>query len=249
MRKANAGRAVARMGVVVLALVALGSLSAIAGHAATPFTLSIDKPVPFDGLTATLTGVADSPSNTVHHIDIDWGDGNTEQLALDGSGPWTWGPVEHTYATGDTYTITATLIHAQESGNDKSEATDSTDVTPPCVVDCPTDGTVDGNVDGSTDGSTDGQTDGNVDGTTDGSTDGTSDGTQVLGVSHKKKPLARTASETTAAAWVGIMMLLVGGTIRFCTVSPRAAVAAEPAGDELVRKSLDLVMRSVRARR
>jgi hypothetical protein len=249
-------RAVARLAVVFLALAVLGGMGAVAGQAAAPFTISIDKPVPFDGLTASLSGVADSPSNTVHHIDVDWGDGNTEEIALDGSGPWTWGPVEHTYADDATYTIVVTLIHAQETGNDKSEATDSTEVTPPCVVDCPTDGNVDGNVDGSTDGQTDGQTDGNVDGSTDGSADGSTDtppadDTQVLGTTTKKKPLAHTASETTAAAWIAAVMILAGATIRFCAVAPQgdAIRAFEADTDELVGKSLDLVTRSVRTRR
>jgi len=87
----------------------------------------------------------------------------------------------------------------------------TTDGTTDGQVDGTTDGTTDGNVDGTTDGTTDGQ----VDGTTDGSTDGSNVGDQVLGRTIHRKPLATTGSATTALAWLGMAMLMIGVTLRF----------------------------------
>src|ERR1051326_6270964 len=147
-------RHMARLAIVVLAVAALSGLSAVAALA-NPFVISIDKPLTVVGTTVTMTGTADSPSNAGHHIDIDWGDGSTDTIALDGSGPWVWGPISHTYATTASYTVSATLVHQNEQGNDKSSATDSTVVdVPVCDPNCGTDGSGDGPTNGQTAGTT-----------------------------------------------------------------------------------------------
>src|SRR5204862_2737782 len=91
-------------------------------------TISIDQPITVSGLQVTMSGVADSPSGSSHHIDIAWGDGSTDTIPLVGNGPWTWGPISHTYAAASSYTVTATLIHANEQGQDQSSATASAEV-------------------------------------------------------------------------------------------------------------------------
>ena len=256
-------RRVARVGIVLMVLFALSSLGAAASFAAGPFTISIDQPIAVSGLQVTMSGVADSPSGSSHHIDIAWGDASTDTIPLAGSGPWTWGPISHTYAAEGSYAITATLIHANEQGQDQSSASDSSDVVlPGCGSDCPTDGNVDGTTDGTTDGSvdgtTDGTTDGSVDGTTDGSTDGSTGGTVVTPVTNKpevkgrvihRKPLAHTASETASLAWLGMIVLMIGATIRFCVATPTQPVVATDSSDEMVARSLDLVTRIVGSKR
>jgi hypothetical protein len=235
----------ARLSVVMLALVAMIALGAGLAHAAPPFTVSIDEPVGVSVLTVTLSGTADSPAGGTHQIDIDWGDSNTDTIPLADNGPWTWGPIDHTYAAAGTYTITATHIHSQEEGNDTgADATDSVVVdvpgpVDPCVenpeaAECNVEGNVDGNVDGNTDGNTDGSTE-------------STPPAEVLGKVNKK-PLAKTANETTAILWAGLIMLMFGATIRFCAVTPSQAIMTEGASDDLVAKSLDLVSRLVRPR-
>jgi hypothetical protein len=106
------------------------------------------------------------------------------------------------------------------------------------------DGTVDGNtddgsVDGSTDGSVDGSTDGSTDGSVDGSTDGSTDGSEVLGNVTTRKPLATTGSETTALAWIGTAMLMVGVGLRFGRFGQEAFAADEaPSAHDLIAKAL-----------
>ena len=247
-------RHMARVAIVVVALAALSGLSAVAAFA-NPFTISIDKPITIVGQQVTMTGVADSPSNAGHHIDVDWGDGSTDTISLaDGSGPWTWGPISHTYTTVGSYLITVTLVHQNEQGNDKSTATDSSLVDVGCQVNCGTDGSVDGATDGTTDGQVDGTTDGTTDGSVDGTTDGSTDGGTVNPPAPKpvvkgrvfhRKPLAHTASETTAFAWFAVIMLMIGATIRFCAVAPQADATVTKANedDELVARTLALVSR------
>lgn len=146
-----------RLGIVLLVMVVLSGISIGMSAAASPFTLSINEPVTLVGQTVTITGVADSPAgeNSGNYVKIEWGDGDVTTLPnFTGSGPWTWGPESHEYAAIDEYTITATLYHSQEHGNDKSGATDTVGVVipPVCETDCGG-GTDDGSVDdgGSTD--------------------------------------------------------------------------------------------------
>lgn len=227
-----------RLGVVLVAIVAIGSLGMSNAHAAPPFTISITEPVGISDLTVTLSGTADSPSHTSHHIVIDWGDTNTDEIQLgDGPGPWNWGPIDHTYAEAGAYTIVATIIHASDNGQDQGQsATDSAGVVvtepDPCVEDptlpeCqePTD-----------DG---GETPPPV-------VTPPADEPEVLGT--VKKPLAKTASAATTALWTAIIALMIGATIRFCAVEPTRAVASVREREDLVAKSLDLVNRMVRSR-
>lgn len=120
----------AKLGVVLFVVAALMSFGVGLTLAAPPFVISIDVPISASGLTVSLTGTADSPSQTTHHVEIVWGDGNTDVLPdFASDAPWTWGPVDHTYAAAGTYTITTTLIHATNQGNDQGTATDSSTVT------------------------------------------------------------------------------------------------------------------------
>jgi hypothetical protein len=48
--------------------------------------------------------------------------------------------------------------------------------------------------------------------------------------------------------WAGLILLMFGGTIRFCAVTPEPFVTEGVADDALVAKSLELVTRSVRPR-
>ena len=246
-------RATTRLGVVLVAMVAMASLGVGLAHAAPPFTISITEPVTIADLTVTLSGTADSPSHTTHHIVIDWGDGSADddiQLG-DGPGPWNWGPIDHTYAAAGTYTITTTIIHASDTGNDQGQsATDSTVVVieepcpeegcpepDPCVEDptlpeCqePTD-------------------DGGEETPPPVVTPPADDAPEVLGEVKKPKPLAKTASPATTALWAAIIVLLIGATVRYCAVEPATAVVvAAPQREDLVAKSLELVSRLVRTR-
>jgi hypothetical protein len=50
---------------------------------------------------------------------------------------------------------------------------------------------------------------------------------------------------TPVMAWSAVIVLLIGGTIRFCLPARRSAPKAEQdAGDEMVARSLDLVSRT-----
>jgi hypothetical protein len=209
----------ARLGVVLFALAALMSFGVGLTLAAPPFaaTIAVDD---ITELTVTVSGTADSPSSAEHHMVIDWGDGNEAVLPnFSTDAPWSWGPVDHTYAEEGTYTITATLIHSSENGNDRGTAAASEEVTipGPCTEDCPTD-------DGTTD---DGTTD---DGTTDGTVQ-TPPETQVQGKTVTKKPivksLAKTGPETTGMTVLGLMLVMAGATIRLLTTrEDEAAIAA-----------------------
>ena len=53
-------------------------------------------------------------------------------------------------------------------------------------------------------------------------------------------------ADTTAILWAGLILLMFGGTIRFCAVVPTEHITKETATDDLVSKSLDLVSRQVR---
>lgn len=232
-----------QLGVVLVAMVAIASLGMSAAHAAPPFTISINEPVGIDGFTVTISGTADSPSHTTHHIVIDWGDGATDDIQLgDGPGPWNWGPLDHEFAAGE-YHITATIIHASDNGNDQGQsAVDSVDVivTPPdpCVENPQAEG-----CESDDDG-------GETPPPTVTPTPPPADDTQVLGEVKKPKPLAKTASPATTALWAAMIVLMIGATIRFCAVEPATEVVyAKPERDDLVARSLELVNRMVRSRR
>ena len=191
-------RSAARLGVVLFALAALMSFGVSLTFAAPPFTTNINVDDVTD-FTVTISGTADSPSKASHHMVIEWGDGNVDTLPdFDTDAPWSWGPVSHTYLTAGEYTITVTLIHSQDQGNDQGAASDSTTVTipGPCTVDCEGPGSSD---DGTTD---DGTTDDNVP-------------TEVLPrVIKKPSKLAKTGPETAGLAIVGISLVMAGVMIR-----------------------------------
>jgi hypothetical protein len=240
-----------RLGVVLVAIVAIGSLGMSFALAAPPFTISITEPVTIADLTVTLSGTADSPSHTAHHIVIDWGDGSTnDDIQLgDGPGPWNWGPIDHTYAEAGTYTITTTIIHASDTGNDQGQsATDSTvvEVVDPCPEEgctepdpCVEDPTLPECQEPTDDGGEETPPPGVE-------TPPPADEPDVLGT--VKKPLAKTASPATTALWAAIIVLMIGATVRYCAVEPATVVAAAPQREDLVAKSLDLVNRMVRSR-
>jgi LPXTG-motif cell wall-anchored protein len=100
----------------------------------------------------------------------------------------------------------------------------------------------------STGSSTGGGTTGHVTSTT-GSTSGSSTGDQVLGrVIHRKpkakvKALATTGSETTALAWIGLAMLMIGITLRFNRFG-REIFAVESG----TASTDDIVSKAIRAR-
>jgi hypothetical protein len=121
----------ARLGVVLFSMAALMSFGVGLTLAAPPFTTTIAVDDVTD-LTVTVSGDADSPSKATHHMVIAWGDGNQDVLPnFTTDAPWSWGPVSHTYAADGSYTITATLIHATEQGNDQGSASTSVTVTGP----------------------------------------------------------------------------------------------------------------------
>ena len=134
MKGADSARGVlqasgAKVSVVLFIVVALMSLGVSFTLAAPPFEVSIDEPIDVSDFTVTLTGTADSPSSATHHLVVEWGDGNTDTLPdFTTDAPWAWGPLEHTYSQAGTYTITTTLIHSQDSGNDRGSASDSATV-------------------------------------------------------------------------------------------------------------------------
>ncbi len=129
--------------IVALLVAAPTVYAAGAAFAASPFTLTLDKPVSVVNQVATATGTADSPAGekSGNYVIIDWGDGATTQLPdFTTDGPWIWGPEVHTYADAGNYTITATLYHANINGQDQSQASDSSGIVvppPPCTTDCP----------------------------------------------------------------------------------------------------------------
>jgi hypothetical protein len=51
---------------------------------------------------------------------------------------------------------------------------------------------------------------------------------------------------TVEILWASLILLMFGGTIRFCAVTPSELPATEAASDELVAISLDLVSLLVR---
>lgn len=201
-------RSSARLGVVLFVIAALMSFGVSLTLAAPPFeaTIAVDD---VTDLTVTVSGTADSPSNADHHMVIEWGDGNEDVLPnFSTDAPWSWGPVSHVYAADGSYTITATLIHSNENGNDRGTASASTQLTVggPCTEDCPTD---------------------------DGTTDGTVEeppAAEVEGKTITKKPivksLAKTGPETTGMTVLGIMLLMAGATIRLLTTREDEAAIA-----------------------
>ena len=190
----------ARLGVVLFAMAALMSFGVGLTLAAPPFTTTIAVDDITD-LTVTVSGDADSPSKTTHHMVIAWGDGNEDVLPnFSTDAPWSWGPVSHTYAADGSYTITATLIHATEQGNDQGSASASTQVTVigPCTVDC---------------GGT--QPPAEVEGNTI---------TKKPVVKGSK--LAKTGPETAGMTVVGLMLLMAGATLRLLTTREDEAALA-----------------------
>jgi hypothetical protein len=108
MRARKAGRG-ARLGIVLAAMLVIMSMGAGQAFAAGKL-ISIDTPVATSGLTAYLSGTADSPVNASHHLEIGWGDSSTSVVPLPGfTGPWSWGPVAHTYAVAGRYRVVAIL--------------------------------------------------------------------------------------------------------------------------------------------
>jgi hypothetical protein len=191
----------ARLGVVLFSMAALMSFGVGLTLAAPPFstTIAVDD---ITDLTVTVSGDADSPSKTTHHMVIDWGDGNEDVLPnFTTDAPWGWGPVSHTYAADGSYTITATLIHANDQGNDQGSASASTQVTvvAPCTVDCGGSAPPPAEVEGNT---------------------------------ITKKPvvkggkLAKTGPETTGMTVVGLMLLMAGATLRLLTTREDEAAVA-----------------------
>jgi hypothetical protein len=96
---------------------------------------------------------------------------------------------------------------------------------------------------GTTTGGTTSGTSGTV--TTGSSTGGTTSGNEVLGrVIHRKvakKALATTGSETTALAWLGLAMLMVGMALRFGRFGIREAYAVasgRPSKDDMITKAI-----------
>lgn len=117
-----AGRWFQRAGTLVV-LTAISSMM-IAGSAmtASPWNVDIQSAVR-SGFTVTIAGEAFSPAGQAsgNWLEIDWDDGTVDTLPnFVGSGPWSWGPVDHTYADEGSYTITATLLHASPNGNDRN---------------------------------------------------------------------------------------------------------------------------------
>jgi hypothetical protein len=186
----------ARLGVVLFVMAALMSFGVGLTLAAPPFTTTIAVDDITD-LTVTVSGDADSPSKTTHHMVIAWGDGNEDVLPnFSTEAPWSWGPVSHTYAADGSYTITATLIHATVQGNDQGSASASTSVTvvgpgePPAEV------------------------------------EGTKITKKPVVKSVKGGKLAKTGPETAGMTVVGLMLLMAGATIRLLTTREDEAAIA-----------------------
>jgi len=125
--RTHRGRRLLRRAMTVVMLTPVISLAlAGVGSTASPWNVDIVSAVRTD-LTVTIAGTAYSPAGQAsgNYLEIAWGDGAGETLTpFVGSGPWSWGPVAHTYASDGTYTITATLLHASPRGNDRN-ATDT----------------------------------------------------------------------------------------------------------------------------
>ena len=179
-----------RVSIVLFVVAALMSFWVSFSLAAQPFEVSIDKPVAVDGHTVTMTGTADSPSKADHHLVVEWGDGNTDTLPdFDGDAPWTWGPLQHTYEAAGSYTITVTVIHAQDSGNDRNSASDTAavDIRDPEPTPDPEPPVVETTVEPQA---------------------------EVKGQTFRRPAkLAKTGPESTAFAILGIVFLLAGATL------------------------------------
>jgi hypothetical protein len=189
----------ARLGIVLFSMAALMSFGVGLTLAAPPFstTIAVDD---ITDLTVTVSGDADSPSKTTHHMVIDWGDGNEDVLPnFSTDAPWGWGPVSHTYAADGSYTITATLIHANDQGNDQGSASASTQVTVVGPGEPPAE--VEGNK--------------------------ITKKPVVKAVkSVKGGKLAKTGPETAGMTVAGLMLLMAGATLRLLTTREDEAAIA-----------------------
>jgi hypothetical protein len=240
----DAGSRRLRLGVVLVALIAIGIFGMGAAHADPPFTISITEPAGVNNLTVTLSGTADSPSHADHHIVIDWGDSSTDDTIQlgNGPGPWNWGPLDHTYGGAGTYTITATIIHSNDTGNDQGQSTSDTttvEVGDPCVE----------NPEAEECQPTDDGGEETPPPTVEPTPPPADDTPEVLGTVTKPKPLAKTASPAITALWTAIVVMMIGATIRYCAVEPATTIAAGPEREDLVAKTLELVNRMVRTRK
>ena len=98
---------------------------------------------------------------------------------------------------------------------------------------------------GGTSGTSTGETStGGTSGTTTGTSTGSTVKNEVLGRTIARKPLATTGSETTALAWIGSLMLMVGLALRFGKFGPREIYAA--ASDSPT--TADLLLKAIRSR-
>jgi hypothetical protein len=117
-----------------------------------------------------------------------------------------------------------------------------------------TDGQTDNHTDGQTDNHTDGQTDNHTDNETDGTTEQlppppvTNPNTQVLGTVTQRAPLAATGSETTALAWLGLSLLVVGAGMRTAGRRTAALVADGPDVGQRLAEALERRSRSFTCR-
>jgi hypothetical protein len=238
--------------IFVVAVMIASSMAAVGtASAANVCSITVNTPdltplhASYDG-TATYNG----PQSNILSFTVNWGDGTTEDIPVvdipaTGTDPFTWS-ASHDYATAGDYTVSIVMVHAQAQGQDTCAGayTSTVTVPPPPTPEVCGNG-VDDNGDGQIDegcppppppaeicgngidDNLNGQIDENCGGSTGGSTGGThtSGGTKVLGKTKTKQaPLATTGAATTAAAWLGAMMLMLGLAMRFVR-APRSVSA------------------------
>jgi hypothetical protein len=230
----------------VVAVMIASSMAAVGtASAAGVCSITVNQPV-VTPLHIAVDGDAtyNGPQANIFSFTVNWGDGVTEDIPVQAD-PFTWS-VSHDYTTAGPYTVSIEMIHAQQQGQDTCAGaySASVDVPPPPGPEICGNG-VDDNGDGQIDegcptppppaeicgNGIDDNNNGVVDENcpTGGTTGGThsSGGTKVLAkTATKQAPLATTGAATTAAAWLGAMMLMAGLAMRFIRPRPVRAVFA-----------------------
>jgi len=241
---------------VVAVMIASSMAAVGTASAANVCSVTVNAPVltplhaSYDG-TATYNG----PASNIFSFTVSWGDGSVENIPVvdipaTGTDPFNWS-ASHDYAAAGSYTVSISMVHAQAQGQDicAGAYTDTVDVPPPPPPPGPEicgdgiDNDHDGQIDegcptppppppaqeicgNGRDDNGNGVIDENCPSNTGGGSTG--GGTKVLGKVTKKSaaPLATTGAATTAAAWLGAIMLMLGLAMRFVRAPRLSAVSA-----------------------
>jgi hypothetical protein len=240
----------------VVAVMIASSMAAVGtASAANVCSVTVNTPAltplhaSYDG-TATYNG----PANNILSFTVSWGDGSVDNIPVvdipaTGTDPFSWS-ASHDYAAAGSYTVAISMVHAQAQGQDVCAGAYSATVDvpppPPPAQEICGDG-IDNNNNGQidegcptppppaqeicgngVDDNGNGVIDENCPSNNPGGGSTSSGGTKVLGKVTKKSaaPLATTGAATTAAAWLGAIMLMLGLAMRFVRAPRLSAVSA-----------------------